>query len=81
MRTPLRDFFRAWAQAGYRHQDLHGEAVLAVIDLADKGHVIVQQTLHTRYGGGLVNKVREAHLDVARLRLQFIHHLTQDTFE
>ena len=81
VRTPLRNFLRTRTQAGYRHQNLHGEVVLAVIDLADKGHVIVQQTLHARYRGGLIDKVREAHLDVARLRLQLIHHLTQDTFE
>ena len=52
-----------------------------VLDLADQGHLIVHQALHSGDGGLLVDEEGKGHLDVARFRLQTFGHLGQHLLE
>ena len=81
MRAVGGNLLRAGAQAGHRHQDLHGEALLALIDVADEGDVVVHQALDLGHRRSLVDEIGEIHLDVAGLRLEFFHHLAEHALE
>ena len=79
--TALGNLLRARAQAGDRHQHLHGEAVVAVDDFADESHFVVQQALHAGDRRRLVDEVRKAHFQIARLGFQPLAHFAHDGFK
>src|SRR3974390_135431 len=81
VRAVVGDPLRARAQARHRDDDLHLEALLALADLADESHLVVHQALDLRDGRGLVDEIRELHLDVARLSLEPLDHLVEHVLE
>ncbi len=75
------DAFRTGAQARHRYDDLHLEALLSLVDLADESHFVVHQAFHLRDRRGLVDEIRKLHLDVPRLGLEPVDHLVEHQLE
>ncbi len=81
MRAVIRDFLRAWAEAGHRYEYLDRDVEFAVLNFTDEGHFIIQQTLYAGNRRGLVDEVREGHFNVSGFGFETLDHFAQDGFE